>query len=74
MEQIKKKNKKVEIKAHQIKANLWIFVNTLVENPAFDSQTKETLTSKASQFGSKFELEESFMKEFLKSGIVEIIL
>ena len=36
---IQKKNKKMDIKPHQIKANLWVFVNCLIENPAFDSQT-----------------------------------
>ena len=47
-----KKDKNINVKPFQIKAHLWIFVNALIENPAFDSQTKETLTLKASQFGS----------------------
>jgi hypothetical protein len=42
---------------------MWIFVNALIENPAFDSQTKETLTLKSSQFGSKCELSEDFVKK-----------
>jgi len=37
MEKVMKKNKKLNIKPHQIKANLWVFVNCLIENPAFDS-------------------------------------
>jgi DNA topoisomerase-2 len=41
---------------------MWIFVNALIENPAFDSQTKETLNTKKSQFGSKFNLSEDFVK------------
>lgn len=53
-EQIKKKHKDLTIKPYQIKSHLWIFVNSLIENPAFDSQTKETLTTKPSQFGSTF--------------------
>ena len=28
----------VEVKPHQIKAHMWIFVRSLIENPAFDSQ------------------------------------
>jgi len=59
---VQKKNKKLEIKPHQIRANLWIFVNCLIENPAFDSQTKENLGTKASQFGSKVELSDKFLK------------
>ena len=42
---------------------MWIFVNALIENPAFDSQTKEALTLKSSAFGSKCELSEDFVKK-----------
>jgi DNA topoisomerase-2 len=63
MEQVKKKNKAAPIKPHQIKNHMWIFVNALVENPAFDSQTKETLTLKPSAFGSKLALSEDFIKK-----------
>jgi DNA topoisomerase-2 len=42
---------------------MWIFVNALIENPSFDSQTKETLTLKASAFGSKCDLSEEFVKK-----------
>jgi len=74
MAAVQKKNKKLQIKPHQIKANLWLFVNCLVVNPAFDSQTKETLNTKAANFGSTFELSEKFMKEVMNSGVVELIL
>ena len=70
----KKKNKKLVVKPHQIKANLWLFVNCLIENPAFDSQTKETLNTKSANFGSTYELSDKFMNEVLASGIVEMIL
>ena len=49
-------------------------MNCLIENPAFDSQTKETLNTKSSDFGSKIELTEKFLKEVLDSGVVEAIL
>ena len=40
-EKIAKRDKKLsKVKPFQIKAHLWIFVNCLIENPAFDSQTK----------------------------------
>ena len=77
------------MKPFQVKSHLWVFVNALVENPAFDSQaspaaaavprppapradprrralrpqTKETLTTKVSSFGSKCEISEEFMKK-----------
>jgi DNA topoisomerase II len=71
---LKKKHKNLNVKPFQIRSHLWIFVNSQIENPAFDSQTKETLTLKASQFGSKCEVSEKFVKELLKSGILDTII
>ncbi|PFH54688.1 hypothetical protein AMATHDRAFT_83127, partial [Amanita thiersii Skay4041] len=74
MTSISKKNKAAAVKLAQIKNHMWIFVNSLIENPTFDSQTKETLTLPASKFGSKPVLSEEFMKKVLKSSIVDNIL
>ena len=74
IETIKKKHKNLNIKPFQIRNHLWVFINCLIENPTFDSQTKETLTLKMSQFGSKCELSEKFLKEILKSGIIDNIV
>jgi DNA topoisomerase-2 len=74
MEKVLKKNKKLNIKPHQIKANLWVFVNCLIENPAFDSQTKETLNTKTINFGSTYELSDKFLKEVEQSGVVDLVL
>lgn len=74
LQQVQKKNKKLQIKPHQIRANLWLFVNCLIVNPAFDSQTKETLNTKAANFGSTYEISEKFMKEVMTSGVVELVL
>ena len=71
MEKINKKDKNLNIKPQHIKQHLWIFVNCLIENPVFSSQTKETLTSKKEDFGSEFEFSDSFLKNVLKSNIVE---
>ncbi|KAF9068525.1 DNA topoisomerase [Rhodocollybia butyracea] len=71
---IGKKNKAATVKAGQIKNHMWIFINSLIENPTFDSQTKETLTLPASKFGTKPVLTEDFMKKVQKSPIVDNIL
>lgn len=71
---IEKKEKKIQIKAPQIKNNLWLFVNCKIVNPKFDGQTKETLTTKSSEFGSGFELDESFYKNVIKTGILEVCI
>ncbi|KAK8864520.1 hypothetical protein IAR55_001770 [Kwoniella newhampshirensis] len=74
MDQIKKKNKAAPVKPFQVKNHMWIFVNALVENPAFDSQTKENLTLKSSAFGSKCDLSEEFVKKVAKTGIIDSVL
>ncbi|XP_055353696.1 DNA topoisomerase 2-alpha-like [Paramacrobiotus metropolitanus] len=74
-EVIKKKNKSgAEIKPFQIKNHLWVFVNCLIENPTFDSQTKENMTLQVRSFGSKCQLSDKFIGNALKSGIIENIL
>ncbi len=71
---VKKKNKgEAEIKTNQIKNHLAIFVNCLVENPTFDSQTKEHMTVKSSTFSS-VKLSDKFMKAVEKCGIVDSIM
>lgn len=71
---VQRKNKGAPIKAPQIKQHMWLFINCLVENPSFDSQTKENLTRKAKDFGSTCELSAKFLKDVSKSGIVDMIL
>ena len=71
---VNKKNKTAEVKAHTIKNHLWIFVNYLIDNPAFESQTKETLTTRHNIFGSKCELSQEFLKKVSKCGVVKNIL
>ncbi|XAR54371.1 DNA topoisomerase (ATP-hydrolyzing) [Bertholletia excelsa] len=71
---VNKKNKNANLKAHAVKNHLWVFVNSLIDNPAFDSQTKETLTTRQSSFGSKCELSQEFLKKVSKSGVVESLL
>eukprot|EP00892_Ulva_mutabilis_P007081 jgi/Ulvmu1/4745/UM020_0029.1 len=73
-EAINKKNKNAKVKEFMVRNHLWIFVNCQVENPAFDSQTKETLTLKASSFGSNCELSAKFMDNVGKIGVSESVL
>ncbi|XP_054168345.1 DNA topoisomerase 2-alpha-like [Oppia nitens] len=72
---IKKKNKAgINIKPFQIKNHLWIFVNCLIENPTFDSQTKETMTLQQKSFGSKCVPSDKFFNAVNKTGIVESVM
>ncbi|KAG2653254.1 hypothetical protein PVAP13_1NG440800 [Panicum virgatum] len=71
---VNKKNKHANMKAHNVKSHLWVFVNALIDNPAFDSQTKETLTTRQGSFGSKCELSPKFFKDVEKIGVVSNVL
>ncbi|KAG8446726.1 hypothetical protein GDO86_014258 [Hymenochirus boettgeri] len=72
---VKKKNKGgISVKPFQVKNHMWLFVNSLIENPTFDSQTKENMTLQSKSFGSKCALSEKFIKGATSCGIVESIL
>ena len=65
---VKKKNKGgAVLKINQIRNHIFLFVNCLIVNPAFTSQTKEQLTTKASQFGSKCTVSDEFLKKIAKT-------
>ena len=75
MEVVKKKNAKgTALKANQIRNHIFLFVNCLIVNPAFTSQTKEQLTTKSKQFGSKCILTDEFLKKVGKTDAVQNIL
>lgn len=60
--------KKLDLKPAQLKDALTFFVNATIVNPSFDSQTKETLTTPASKFGSTFAVSDGFVKRLAKEG------
>ncbi|XP_035286809.1 DNA topoisomerase 2-beta isoform X2 [Anguilla anguilla] len=75
IEVVKKKNKAgVTVKPFQVKNHIWVFVNALIENPTFDSQTKENMTLQTKCFGSKCPLSDKFIRAATNCGIVESIL
>ena len=72
-EMISSKRKK-DVKQQHIKENLMVFVKSSIVNPSFNSQTKETLTTPVSKFGSKCELSDKFFAALYKTGIVEKVV
>lgn len=69
VEKINKKHKTANVKPFMVKNHVWLFVNANIENPAFDSQTKENLTLRASAFGSKCDVTGPFAD---KVGVLTI--
>ena len=61
--------KKIKLKPQQVKATFRIFVKATLENPTFSSQVKSECTLKVPDFGSRFEMPKTFVKNVLKTGI-----
>jgi len=70
--------KDLAVKHSQVKNSTFVFVNALIVNPSFDSQTKDALTSRSKDFGpQKFKptISAKFAKAIVRnSGIVDEVL
>lgn len=67
----KLKKKKIKIKNSYIKDKMFVFVKSFIENPSFNSQTKEFMSSRPNKFGSKWEMNKKFSNNLSKLGIME---
>ncbi|KAI9804695.1 MAG: DNA topoisomerase 2 [Piccolia ochrophora] len=75
MNAVKKRNKGGHaLKNNQVRNYIFLFVNCQIVNPAFTSQTKEQLTTKYSQFGSKCVLSANFLRKVAASDAVSRIV
>jgi DNA topoisomerase II len=69
------KKRKVEVKDTFIKENLMLFINCVISNPTFDSQTKETLTSNQKDFGTTCDIGDTFIEQYAaESGIIDRVI
>ena len=68
------KKKKIKVKPTTIKEQIMIFVNCVIENPSFDSQTKECMNTPQSKFGSKIEVSDKFIDKLAKMGVMDSAL
>lgn len=65
------KKKKVEVKPSTIKEQLMLFLRCDIENPTFDSQTKDYMTTPSSKFGSSCEVSDKFIDKVAKLGVMD---
>ena len=72
-ESLQKKYKDVQFKPQHIKDNLFIFINSIIGNPTFDSQTKDCLTTPITKFGSKCEFSKQFITKIMGSELIDKI-
>lgn len=67
----KASKKKVDLKPAAIREQLWLFARTVIEDPSFDSQTKEYLTTPHTSFGSRCNLSDQFIEKLARTGICD---
>ena len=66
-----KQKKKVDVKPNTIKEQIILFVRCDIENPAFDSQTKDYMSTPVANFGSSCEVSDKFIEKIAKMGVME---
>lgn len=66
------KKKKVKVNASAIKEQLILFLRCDVENPAFDSQTKDFMNTPSNKFGSACSVSDGFIEKVAKMGVMDL--
>jgi DNA topoisomerase II len=64
------KKKKVTVKSNTIKEQIMLFLRCDIENPSFDSQTKDFMSSPVAKFGSTCTVSDAFIDKIAKLGIM----
>jgi DNA topoisomerase-2 len=64
------KKKKITVNPNSIKEQLMLFIRCDIENPAFDSQTKDFMNTPSSKFGSTCVVTDKFIEKIAKMGIM----
>jgi DNA topoisomerase-2 len=73
LEALTKKFKDIIFKPQHIKDNLFLFVNSTIVNPTFDSQVKDCLTTPIKSFGSKCDISKQLITKIINSELAEKI-
>ena len=65
------KKKKIAVNANSIKEQLILFLRCDIENPAFDSQTKDFMNTPSAKFGSTVTVSDKFIEKVAKMGVMD---
>jgi DNA topoisomerase-2 len=65
-----KLKKHIDVKPTTIKEQLMLFVRCDIENPSFDSQTKDFMNTPISNFGSTCQISDQFIEKIAKMGVM----
>jgi len=66
------KKKKIKVNASAIKEQLILFLRCDVENPSFDSQTKDFMNTPSNKFGSSCTVSDAFIEKVAKMGVMDL--
>jgi len=69
---ILRKKKKISVNPNSIKEQLILFLRCDIENPTFDSQTKEYMSLASAKFGSSCTVGDSFIENVAKMGVMDM--
>jgi DNA topoisomerase-2 len=65
------KKKKIKVNMTSIKEQIILFIRCDIENPAFDSQTKDYMNTPFTKFGSSCVVSDKFIEKIAKMGIMD---
>jgi DNA topoisomerase-2 len=63
--------KKVAVNPNTVKEQLLLFIRCDVENPSFDSQTKDYMNTPSTKFGSSCNVSDKFIEKLCKMGVMD---
>jgi DNA topoisomerase-2 len=66
------KKKKVKVAPSSIKEQIIVFLRCDVENPSFDSQTKDCMNTPVGKFGSSCTVSDAFIEKVAKMGVMDM--
>ena len=67
-----KKKKKITVRPSTIKEHLMLFLRCDIDNPSFDSQTKDYLNTPSSKFGSTCKISDQVITKLAKMGVMDM--
>ena len=68
------KKKKIKVNSTSIKEQIILFLRCDIENPAFDSQTKDFMNTPSAKFGSSCVVSDSFIEKVAKMGVMDVAM
>ena len=66
------KKKKIVVNPTTIKEQLMLFLRCDIENPSFDSQTKDYMNTPSAKFGSACVISDGFIEKVAKMGVMDM--